>query len=99
MLSVAIDQSAAGETTTVSGDPWAAGTGGGPCSPHPVGSNVAISPAAIAAAFKVFLCFAFIGRAFQLRAHSHILQLITTNGCYRLYTARRKGLFYLSQIA
>jgi hypothetical protein len=49
--------------TTESADPKAALTGAPPppiSAAHPVGSNTAISPAAIAAAFSVFLLFAFI---------------------------------------
>lgn len=46
-------------------------TGGARVAWHPVGSKVAINPATIAAAFKVFLRFAFIDCAFQLRVHNY----------------------------
>jgi hypothetical protein len=86
-----------GETIVVSGEPCADPiSGAGASDWHPVGSNVAITPAAIVAAvLKVLLRFAFIGRAFQLPSiryqawtHSRFVVAMTTNGCYRLYWPR-----------
>lgn len=83
----------------MSGDPWASGAGGTGISDwHPVGSNVAISPAAIVApTFKYFLQFAFIDRAFQFEVHGPICGH-EHQWMLSLYPGPRNGLFYLSQI-
>lgn len=50
-------------------------TGGASVAVHPVGSKVAVNPATIAAAFKVFLRFAFIGLPFNCGCMATLLQL------------------------